>query len=282
MPDPGRLRNTLLRAIAAFRATPGRRGRIIELTGATEILATGDLHGNIENFRLILKTADLSNHPARHLVLQELIHGPHRYPGGGDKSHQLVDLLAALKCQFPNQVHFLLGNHELAQLTDRKVGKEEDDLNERFREGVTEAYFSAGRDIYDLYCRLFAIVPLALRTPNRVLLTHSLPSISAMERFDPKVLEREASEPADLLPLGSVYSVVWGRDAREAAARAFLARMDADWLITGHIPCDRGFDVPNTRQLVLDCVKSPACYCLFTAAQSLTQSTLVDSVHSLS
>ena len=31
------------------------------------------------------------------LVLQEVIHGKFRYPDGGDKSHQLLDLVAALR-----------------------------------------------------------------------------------------------------------------------------------------------------------------------------------------
>src|SRR5258708_5881575 len=90
MPDPHRLLGTLVQAIAAFRSTPGRRGRLVQLEGAGEVLVAGDLHGNVENFRLLLEKAQLGKHPERHLVLQELVHGPFCYPAGGDKSHQLV------------------------------------------------------------------------------------------------------------------------------------------------------------------------------------------------
>jgi hypothetical protein len=93
MPDPDRLLSTLRKAIQAFRDTPGRRGRSIVLTEARDVLATGDLHGNVENFRQVLHKADLGNHPGRQLVLQEVIHGPFRYAAGGDKSHQLLDLI---------------------------------------------------------------------------------------------------------------------------------------------------------------------------------------------
>lgn len=109
MPNPERLLQTLRRAIDAFRATPGRHGRVISLTNVTEVLVVGDLHGNVANFRLALQRANLRLYPQRHLVLQELIHGPFRYPDGGDKSHQLLDLTAALKCEFPERVHYLLG-----------------------------------------------------------------------------------------------------------------------------------------------------------------------------
>src|SRR5947209_6550944 len=119
MPDPIRHLTTLRRAVVAFRSTPGRRGRVGYLEDVDEVLVAGDLHGNLENFKTVLQRAELAAHPRRHLVLQEVVHGPHRYPAGGDKSHQLLDLLAALKCQFPRQVHFLMGNHELAQWTGK-------------------------------------------------------------------------------------------------------------------------------------------------------------------
>lgn len=101
MPKPDRLLHTLVQAVASFRATPGRLGHVVYLPGTAEVMIAGDMHGSLENFRVFLQTADLAHNPRRHLVLQELVHGPFRYPGGGDKSHQLVDLLAALKCQYP-------------------------------------------------------------------------------------------------------------------------------------------------------------------------------------
>jgi hypothetical protein len=271
MPDPDRLLPTLRRAAQAFRDTPGRRGRVVALDGAAEVFAAGDLHGNLENFRRLLKRADLPHNPRRHLVLQEVIHGPFRYPGGGDKSHQLLDLVAALKCQHPLQVHFLLGNHELSQATRRRIAKEEGDQTALFREGVGTAYGPRAAEVYAAYQELLAAAPLALRTPNRVFLSHSLPNAALLPDFNPAVLERDPTE-ADLLPGGSVYSLVWGRDARPA---------DADLLVTGHIPCDRGFGLPNERQLVLDSADNPAGYCLFPADRPLSHAELVGCVSTL-
>src|SRR5438132_11586095 len=151
MPDPDRLLRTLQQAIQAFRDTPGRKGRLVRLQDVDEVMAVGDLHGNVENFRRALQKAELGTHPRRHLVLQELVHGPFRYPGGGDKSHQLVDLLAALKCQFPRQVHLLLGNHELAQWTGQAIAKGDSELNALFREGLDSAYGKSAAEIYAVY-----------------------------------------------------------------------------------------------------------------------------------
>lgn len=281
MPDPARLLATLQRAIQAFHDTPGRRGRVVFLEGAVEVLASGDLHGSVENFRLLLRRAELGKQPRRHLMLQELIHGPFQYPAGGDKSHQLLDLLAALKCQYPRQVHMLPGNHELSQSTNRLISKGDLDLNASFREGVGTAYGSRAGEVYAAYLTLFAVVPLALRTPNRVFLSHSLPSASKLPAFDLAALEKDTQEEADLLPGGSVHSLVWGRDTSLTNVTAFLAKVDADLLVTGHIPCEEGFEAPNERQIILDSLGTPACYCLFPADRPLTHAELVACVATL-
>jgi hypothetical protein len=284
MPDPTRLLKTIRQASQAFQSTPGRKGHLVHLDSSAEVMVAGDLHGNLENFRRLLQSANLAAHPHRQLIFQELVHGPFEYPqgeGGGDKSHQLVDLLAALKCQYPNQVHLLLGNHELAQRTGQWIAKGNRDHNELFRQGVKTAYGQSAEEIYDAYMELFAVVPTALRTPNRVFISHSLPRQARFETFAPAVLEQDDPEPKEFLPGGSIHSLVWGRDSTAATATAFLQKVDADWLITGHIPCEKGFDTPNDRQLILDCMGAPACYCLLPADRPLTHQELVDSVKTL-
>ena len=168
MPAPDRMLTFLRQAIVLVRGTPGRRGRVIEPVGCTEVLVAGDLHGHVGHFQGLMQAADLGRNPGRHLVLQELIHGTFRYPSGGDKSHQVVDLFAALKAQFPRQVHFLPGNHELAQWTGRKVLKADADLNVLFEQGATAAYGPEyGPQVYQTYLDLFKALPVALRTANR-------------------------------------------------------------------------------------------------------------------
>jgi hypothetical protein len=218
------------------------------------------------------------------LVLQELVHGTARYPTGGDKSHQLLDLLAALKCQFPKRVHMLLGNHELAQWAGRwiaKAARADEDLSELFRLGVQTAYGERAGEIYSAYLNLFAAIPVAVRTPNRVFLSHSLVGRPFLDQFDPAVLELDVTPENELRPKGAVHSLVWGRDTRPETAVAFLRKVDADLLITGHIPCSKGFEVPNDHQIILDALGSPAAYCLFPTTKPLTHPDLVVGVQLL-
>src|SRR4051812_45433350 len=185
MPDPEKLLVSIRRATDLFRSTRGRRGGVISLDSAEEVMVVGDLHGNIPAFRKVLEVSALKQNHGRHLVLQELIHGHRHYPDdGGDKSHQLVDLVSALKCSCPDRVHLILGNHELSELTGRVIGKNGMQLNDQFRRGITTAYRPRDEAIYQAYRDLFAALPLAVRTPNRVFLCHTIPDPIYLDTID--------------------------------------------------------------------------------------------------
>jgi hypothetical protein len=272
----------LRQATALVRATPGRKGHTVSLENCTEVLVAGDLHGHVAHFRALLKLADLTNHPTRHLVLQEIIHGTFRYPKGGDKSHQLVDLFAALKCQFPKQAHYLPGNHELSQWTDRPVLKADENQNALFLEGVMEAYGPTfGPQIYAAYLDLFQACPAVLRTPNSVLVCHSLPATRSLALFDPTRLERDTYADEDVQPGGTVHSLLWGRETTTYAVTNFLQIMGAELLVSGHIACNEGFVIPNDRQVIVDCAEPPGGYVLFPTDRPLTHQELVACVKTI-
>ncbi|MFO0877829.1 MAG: metallophosphoesterase [Gemmataceae bacterium] len=273
--------NTLRRAIVAFRATPGRQGRLVQLSDAEDVLVGGDMHGNVENFRQLLLRADLVHHPRRHLVVQELIHGMFVYPGGGDKSHQMLDLVAALACQFPGRIHFLVGNHEQAQAAGRQVMKYDIDLTEQFLKGVRTAYGDHADEMMALYTELIGALPYAIRTVGNVFLSHSLPTERRLPEFSLEVLQREPTLPADEAPGGALYALVWGRDTRSDHVAAFLDLVGADLLVTGHIPCEEGFARPSPRHVILDTMGSPAAYCLLPGERSITPDELTSCVHLL-
>lgn len=269
----------LRQATALVRATPGRLGHTLALPSCTDVLVTGDLHGHVGHFQALLQAADLAHHPHRHFVMQEAIHGKYRYSGGGDKSHQLVDLFAALKCQYPHRVHYLPGNHELAQWTGRPVVKADEDLNALFERGVRTAYGPEfGPEIYGAYMELFRSLPLAIRAANGVLICHSLPSARAMALFDPARLECEEYEKGDLEPGGTVHSLLWGRDTAPGTAADFLKKMDAALLVSGHIASDTGYLIPNEQQIIVDCAESPAGFLVFPADRPLTHTELIGCV----
>jgi hypothetical protein len=280
MPDPRKVLTTIRRATELLRATPGRTGGIITLETAVQVMVVGDLHGNISTLKTVLGLAALDRHPGRHLVLQELIHGPLMYPDDkGDRSHQLLDVFAALKCQYPDRVHMILGNHELSELTGRSIGKDGEGLNAKFRRGVDTAYGTSSGEIHESYKALFAALPLAVRTRNRVYVCHTLPDALDLAALDLDLLTAD-TWPADSMKRGAtIYALTWGRDTMPATADRFAAMVDADFFITGHQPCDLGFRQANHRQIIIDGTNPHPCYCLFPADGPVTIESLLECVH---
>jgi hypothetical protein len=280
MPDPLKILTTIRRASALIRATPGRLGGIITLKEAADVMVMGDLHGNISAFKQLLSLAALDRHPGRHLVLQELIHGSLTYPGdNGDRSHQLLDVFTALKCQYPDRVHHILGNHELSELTGRSIGKDGEGLNAKFRRGVETAYGSSAGDIHESYKTLFASLPLAIKTANRVYVCHTLPDASDVDTLDLELLKADSWPAEAMKRRGTIYALTWGRDTAPETADRFATMVDADFFVTGHQPCDEGFRRASHRQIIVDGTNPYPCYCLFPADQPVSIDSLVACVH---
>jgi hypothetical protein len=243
------------------------------------VMVVGDLHGNMSAFKQVLITAALDRHPGRHLVLQEVIHGTLTYPDGqGDRSHQLLDVFAALKCQYPDRVHYILGNHELSELTGRSIGKDGEVLNAKFRRGIVTAYGASAGEIDASYKVLFQAFPLAVRTQNRVYICHTVPDERDLEHLNLDLLKADSWPDDALKRRGTIYALTWGRDLAPSTVDRFADMVDADLFVTGHQPCDDGFRQANHRQIIVDGTKSNACYCLFSATQPMTIESLVTSV----
>jgi hypothetical protein len=275
---------TCRQAAAANRECAARRGNVIELTdcNADDLMIVADLHGNRLNFEKLLGIADLDNHPRRHLVMQEVCHGGPEYPDGegGCMSHLLLEDCARLKTEYPDRFHFLLSNHELAELGDFPISKARRMLNLIFRSGISEMYGPAGERVRLAYLEFLASCPLAIRLASGVFVSHSLPDNCDREPFDASVLERPLC-CNDYRSGSPAFKLVWGRDFRAANADAFAQQVGADILIHGHEPCEAGFSAPNPRQIILDGCCSQASYLILPVSEKLTHAQIVGRIAAL-
>ncbi len=267
------------RVVAAFEKakraserTPGRQGNVVLISPemADEVMITGDLHGNRDNFNRILQIADLATHPRRHLILQEVCHGgPLDRSGLACMSHMMLEDVAQLIMEFPERVHFLLSNHELAELVDFPIIKGGKMLNLLFRRGLQKTYGEAAERICRAFMPFLRSLPLAVRLTTGVFISHSVPEKTDRLPFDAGVLERPFSD-ADLAEGGAVFRMLWGRDLRLVNATAFARQVGADVLITGHEPCPEGYRIANDRQIILDCCGPKACYLMLPTGEKLS------------
>jgi hypothetical protein len=263
--------------------TPERVGNIVVLTAQScdEVMLTGDLHGHRQNFNRIKKIAALDRHPHRHLVLQEVCHGGPVYKeNSGCMSHTLLEDVAAMKIKFPRQVHFLLGNHELSEMTDYPIQKNKQMLNLQFRLGLQHLYGPATEKVREAYLPFLQSCPLAVRLPHGIFVSHSIPEFCDTRAFDVSIFDREIAY-AEYFERSGVFQLVWGRDYRQENAKAFAELVGAQVLINGHEPCYEGFSAPNDYQIILDCCGEKAGYVILTPDRSWTQAEIMQRIQLL-
>ena len=138
MPDPDRLLTTLQRAVDAFRATPGRRGRLVALRRGRR----SPRRRRPARQRRQLPPPAPEGRPRPQPGPASRPAGsrprPAPLPGRRRPVAPAARPVAALKCQHPRQVHFLIGNHELAQAAGRRIAKDDVELNDLFIQGVRD------------------------------------------------------------------------------------------------------------------------------------------------
>jgi diadenosine tetraphosphatase ApaH/serine/threonine PP2A family protein phosphatase len=270
-------------ATAANCATPGRVGNVVEISreSGDDVMLTGDLHGHRRNFNLIRRIAALEAFSRRHLVIQEVCHGGPTYPqNGGCMSHTILEDVARLKVHYPDRVHFLLGNHELAELTDYPIQKNRQMLNVMFRLGLEQMYGAATERVHQALLEFLRSCPLAVRIAGGVFVCHSIPEGIDERPFDTTVFSRPL-DPLEFYERGDIFQLVWGRDHRPENARAFAELMGATVLIHGHEPCSEGYAVPNPHQVIIDCCHDLACYIILSTNRDWTQAEVVERIQRL-
>ena len=274
---------TFALAHQANASTEARLGNVVELKPslADEVMITADLHGHRPNFNAIRQIADLANHPKRHLVIQEVCHGGPKYTtNGGCMSHMMLEDVAKLKVEFPHQVHFLMSNHEWAELTDYPILKNQQILNLLFRSGMQEMYGPATDTVRNAYLPFLRTLPLAVRVEHGIWISHTLPENVDREGFNTKLLDTEIND-SDLEENGPLFRFIWGRDFRQANAEAFASAVDAEILIHGHEPTEAGFEVPNAVQIILDSHGDKGTYMMVPIGKRFSQQDLVGRIKRL-
>lgn len=238
-------------AAALNRADPLRRGSLLVFPNYGQVVMTGDLHGHSRNFEKLVRYAALDRTPIRHVILHELVHASQDGPDGLDHSHEVLLAAARWKTEFPDQIHFLQSNHELAQLTGHDITKGGRSSLRAFEEGLDDSYGEGpAGDVLAAIHDFIRSLPLAGRTPNRILLSHSLPNVRDMSKFDPQVVHRVPTE-ADLADNGSANLLVWGRRHTPEQLDEIAAAFDVDLFLVGHQHIDTGHKLTHGRVLIL-------------------------------
>lgn len=247
--DADAVADVFTRAEQANLDTPGRAGAVVELPDAGKLLMTGDLHDNAQNYQRVVKLAHLDAGPDNRLILHEVIHGPDLV-NGLDLSVRMLARVAALKCQYPEQVYILQSNHELAQLRGEGILKEGRDTVESFDGGLDYLYGGKSDAVRESMNGYIRSLLLAVRCANGLFASHSLPSNSRARTFDPAVIDRLPTEE-DLSEKGDVYHMVWGRNQTQETADTLAEAWGVKQFLLGHQPAEMGYEPQGENMLIL-------------------------------
>lgn len=231
-----------------------RTGQVISLPADHEVWMTGDVHDHRTNFKKLLHAAKLDENPTRHLILHELIHGDHFDDKGREDSWKILYQAAELKNDFPDQVHFMMANHDLAQIHGEGIMKAGLSVCEAFNKGISRDFPNGGDMSVQVAITEFLLsLPLAIRCPNGLWFSHSLPADDQIDGFDYSVFERPQLTPVDFKKrVGPVYQLIWGRKYTPAGVAKFAEKVGAKTIVTGHQPQETGSTTVGDNLLIID------------------------------
>ena len=230
---------------------PFREHQIVTLPAEGEVWIAGDMHDHRRNFDKLLKAADLPNNPQRHLILQELIHGEHFDANGAEESWQTLHRAAELKADHGRQVHFLLANHDLAQIQGKGIMKGSISVCEAFNKGVKTAFGSSGGMVQVAITEFLLSFPLGIRLPNGIFCCHSLPQDDQIPTFDYTVFNRDLTGADYQRRTGPVYQLIWGRHTTPEFVKQFSEQVGSSIFVTGHQPQEMGYGVNGDQHLII-------------------------------
>ena len=250
------------RAAQANRRDRCRSGNLIHLEGSGEVIMTGDLHGNNRNFEKLLRFASLEDNPQRHLILHELLHGDIIDGGGQCHSYRLIARAAELKARYPHQVHYLLGNHAIAQFTNDEVLKAGMAMVRALNAGLLAAFGSSARLVASALNQFILSLPIAARSNNRIWMSHSLPSMRKLGGFRKDIFDKELTEQ-DLHSNTSLRALIWDRVHSPECLEKLGEMWDVDMFIVGHQPQAQGCSQPCSRMIILASDHIHGCFLPF-------------------
>lgn len=235
-----------------------RKGNLTLLPAAGSLIVSGDLHGHRRNFERIVTYADLPAYPDRHVLFQEVIHGGPQDDANGCLSYRVLLDIMRLKLEFPQQVHLIMGNHDTTFVTDAEVMKDGREMNRCMHEAMQREYRDDWPQVKTALHEFLLSQPLALRTTNRIWMSHSLPADRLMSEFDLSIFKKPV-EVQDCRKPGSAYILTWGRRMSQPLLDRLAKMLNVDLFILGHQPQTNGWGQAGSNLLIIASEHNHGC-----------------------
>lgn len=209
-------------------------GNLVELPRKGKALIITDIHGNLTDFERFMRIWDQFDDEDNHLILTgDFIHAMGLE---NDKSVEILEYVKFLWENFPN-IHVLLGNHEWSTISKKLVFKA--GINQTFNFDIL-LRDKFGEDNYrekmDQYIEFFKKLPIAVRTANRIFISHAGPPSSINNLDEIRDITREGFNTNN----SKLFQIMWNRydDFDKKQLDSFLKAVDCKMMVVGHTPVD--------------------------------------------
>ncbi len=263
--------------IGANQQDKYRKVNLVVLPQTGDLVVAGDIHGHRRNFERIVSYTNLDQNPDRHLILQEIIHGGPEDEKGGCRSYELLADAVKLKINYPDRVHFILANHDTAFINNSDVMKNGKEMNAAMRAAMLRRFGKDAQKLESALERFLFSQPLAVKCPNRIWISHSLPSDRMVEKFDFTIFDRTL-KISDIVRPNSAYLLTWGRGQSIEGVRFLAQRLDVDFFVLGHQVQEAGWMSNDENLVIIDSQHNHGHLLRIDLAAQYTIKKLVDSL----
>jgi len=258
-----------------------RRKNIVLLPFSGDLIISGDLHGHQRNLDRIMTYSDLINHPDRHVVFQEIIHGGPKTEDGGCLSYRVLLNVIRYKIEFPSQVHMIIGNHDTAFITNTEVMKDGREMNRAMDMALTLEFPENHSKISQALQDFLFSQPLAIKTASGLWMSHSLPADRWTQEFNPHIFVKPL-EISDCEKPGSVYLLTWGRNMSQTWLNQLATTLKTRLFILGHQPQPQGWNQAGNNLLLVASDHNHGCLVHTNLSEQVSMEDLINSIVPLS
>jgi hypothetical protein len=170
-----------------------------------------------------------------------------------------------------------MGNHDTAFINNSKVMKNGKEMNSAMRLALDREFAGASEDVKLAIKQFLFTQPLAVRCPNRIFVSHSLPADRQADKFDDMIFNRHL-RINDVERPGSAYLLTWGRSHSQRTLDQMAEVLDTDIFILGHQSQERGYSRGGRNLIILASDHDHGCILPIELGKSYTIDDLLDHI----
>lgn len=208
--------------------------KLVELPRKGKALVITDIHGNLTDFQRFMHIWDEFENEDNHLILTgDFIHAM------GLENDRSVEILEYVKflCENFSNIHVLLGNHEWSTISQKMLFKAGVNQTFNFDSILMDKFGEARyRDKMKEYVQFFKKLPIAVRTDNKIFISHAGPPTNVKSLDDIKNITHAGFNSEN----SRLFQILWNRSENFTKTQldSFLKAVDSKLMIVGHTPVD--------------------------------------------